>query len=150
MITVSESICEWLDTHPLFKVAGMCKVLGIDAGNFDKCRRMKVFPEKHIEGVLGCIREYGHNHMLEELAPKKMVINATGPVKKKELVVEPVGEELVDQVKSYLDFVNAIAALEFVYESEALHKEIKTAANLTPREKERLQAGIRSKTVSEY
>lgn len=56
----SKSIIDWLDSHPLFNIAGMCKLIGYDRSNFTKAKEAGKLPEPLIEPVEIILKQYGY------------------------------------------------------------------------------------------
>lgn len=57
-----EAVQKWLQTHPLFKVGGMCTQLGLDRPNFCKLFLNAKEPrikEEVLTAVVAVIRQYG-------------------------------------------------------------------------------------------
>ncbi len=57
---VVETPIEWLKTHPLFSIGGMCKELGIDPSNFHKQVKMGILPKDKEDKIVQILKQYGY------------------------------------------------------------------------------------------
>lgn len=59
-LCMNKNIIKWFESHPLFSINGMCKLIGIDGGNFTRSLQGGKIPEKHIPKIEGIIKQYGY------------------------------------------------------------------------------------------
>ncbi len=55
-----EKIVSWINTHPLFSINGMCKILKTDTSNLMKQMNKNKVPEKFIDLIEKIIKQYGY------------------------------------------------------------------------------------------
>lgn len=58
----SKKIAEWLDSHVLFSISGMCSQVGINASNFSKQKAMGKIPKVHQPKIEAILKDYGYKN----------------------------------------------------------------------------------------
>lgn len=57
----SKKISDWLDTHTLFSINGMCKQVGVNTSNFMRYKDSGKIPEKYLGKIEKILIPYGYN-----------------------------------------------------------------------------------------
>jgi len=59
-----KKIINWLDSHPLFSINGMCRLIKADTSNFMKYKNKGVIQEKHFLKIKKIIKNYGYDETM--------------------------------------------------------------------------------------
>lgn len=60
----TKKIIKWLDSHTLFSINGMCKLIKADTSNFMKYKNKGIIQEKFILKIKKIIKNYGYDENL--------------------------------------------------------------------------------------
>jgi len=58
----SKKISDWLDSHVLFSINGMCSQVGINTSNFMKYKNAGKIPDKFIVKIETILKNYGYKN----------------------------------------------------------------------------------------
>lgn len=58
--TQNVNLIEWLSSHRLINISGLCKQVGINRSNFDKYCKMKSIPLKYESKIINILKHYGY------------------------------------------------------------------------------------------
>ena len=56
----NEDLYKWFSSHQLFNVNGLCKLIKVNGGNFNRYLSQKKIPEKYIIKIERVIKDYGY------------------------------------------------------------------------------------------
>lgn len=58
----SKKIADWLDSHVLFSINGMCSQIGVNTSNFMKYKSSGKIPIKFIDKIETILKNYGYKN----------------------------------------------------------------------------------------
>lgn len=103
----SQDLKIWFKGHPYFKVAPLCKALGLDKGNFTRIINSEElsFPEKHISKIEEELKNYGYK-------PSSFVQDLTKPTHILKPKEQPKTNYAIDTRPKNLDQLKALCPPE--------------------------------------
>jgi hypothetical protein len=142
ILEYSELICRWLETHPEFKINGMCEKLSINAGNFYKAQKMRSIPAKYIPPIIEFLSHYG---FVADVAEQKAPMASNKPIPAPAPEKTPTIPEAPEKLRKKSDYDALIPAVNSRPELQALRTEILEHPDLPAPGKQKLILRIENK-----
>lgn len=100
----NDLIVKWFNEHTIFNINGMCKMIGIDRGNFMKSLAAKKIPIQHLEKVKEVLFFYGYESPTEikKIVPKEAPKKDKVEVEKEHSDEYDIDKMLEESRKKYL------------------------------------------------